>query len=198
MSLPCQASVMPAREGQPRPAVMQTRSRSTTAVSVGLARGPLTCLANRHGPPRYSNLWVLMITLRITQGYRAACQPGGNSAPNDSVLGFSRRDCKAELIQNNCSVRPSGLLHDRHHLGVRRWLALSPAACPLRIAACFVLSEQRWRAWLGVPVYRADAGSASSVPMVWARARIWPYIRRWSSLSRSSSCGCCVSPACSR
>jgi hypothetical protein len=50
----------------------------------------------------------------------------------------------------------------------------------------------------GLSAYSADAGSASSVPIVWARARIWPYIRRWSSLSRSSSCGCCVSPACSR
>lgn len=38
----------------------------TCGVSAGLARSPLACLANRHGAPGYSNLWVPMITLRIT------------------------------------------------------------------------------------------------------------------------------------
>ena len=47
----------------------------------GARKSPLTCLAQPTRAPRYSSLWVLVITLRITHGYRAEYQPGGNSAP---------------------------------------------------------------------------------------------------------------------
>ena len=46
--------------------------------------------------PGYSSRWVLVITLRITQGYRAAGQSGGNSAPHfdhDGVAGWLFAGC---------------------------------------------------------------------------------------------------------
>ena len=51
---------------------------------VGFLWGWLDSLGWRGQParaPGYSTLWVPVITLRVTQGYRTASQSGGNSAP---------------------------------------------------------------------------------------------------------------------
>ncbi len=52
----------------------------------GARKSPVTCLASRHGTQVIQPL-VAGDTVRMTQGYQAARQPGGNSAKSVSGNG---------------------------------------------------------------------------------------------------------------
>jgi hypothetical protein len=99
-----------------------------------------------------------------------AGKPDGASQPDGAA--------QPELAaQPDATARPDGVPLDRAAPASARALRAAPTSAAR---------------------YRADEAVASSVRIARAKARICPYIRFASSLSRSSSLGCCGSPACSR
>ena len=80
---------------------------SRTSGFCGARHSSLTCLANRHGGTQVLQPLGAVITLQITQSYRAACQPGGNSTPADSALMRATALVSRGQRRSPCSVRPS-------------------------------------------------------------------------------------------